>query len=173
MKIPRELLHAPMDEILGDDLLGAFKILGYTGIPVWTNTGCAFFCYMDKKTCRQVKSAVHSVKLEYHEIDGCPLIRFDVRVYDQPIDPLHFDAFSNVQDEHHLAALEALAEQEWLIFHWYRPDFKYTGSTGIHWTPEQRFAAAAILQQARDLVCLTDGGNFDRAKARYITENPL
>jgi hypothetical protein len=173
MKIPRELLEAPMDELLGDDLLGAFKKLGYTGIPIWTNTGCAFFCYMDKKTCRQVKSAVHNVKLEYHEIDGCPLLRFDIKIYDQPVQPLHFDVFPNVQNEHHLLAIEALTVQEWLIFHWYGPDFKYTGSTGVHWREEQRVATAAMINQAKELVARTGGGNFDKAKAKFMAENPI
>jgi hypothetical protein len=162
-----------MDDLMSGDLKKSFEMLGYGGRPLWTNTGCAFFCYMDKKTCRQVKGAVHNVKLEYHNIDGCPLIRFDVKVYDQIVDPLHFDAFLNISNPDHIPGIEALTEQEWLVFHWYGPDFKYSGSTAIHWPEDQRQMAKLIIDQAKEIISRTGGGDFDRAKAAFMARNPL
>lgn len=173
MEIPRHLLQGSMDDLMSGDLKLFFKLNGYGGQPVWTNTGCAFFCYMDKRTCNSVKGAVHDVKLELHEIDGCPIIRFDVKVYDRLVDPLHFDAFINIQNPDHLPVIEALTEQDWLIFHWYGPDFKYVRSTGIRWPAEQKEVAKAIIKQARNIITRTGGGDFNQAKAKYMKENPL
>jgi len=57
-----------MNELMCGDLREYFKRNGYGAVPEWTNTGCTFFCYMDNKTCRDVKGKVHKVRLEYYEI---------------------------------------------------------------------------------------------------------
>lgn len=175
MKIPRGILQAPMDELMSGDLLQFFKLHGYGGHPLWTNTGVAFFVYIDKRTIRECKGAIHDVKLELHEIDGCPLIRFDIKIYDRIGDPLHFDAFLNINrpDQNHTPLLEALMVQEWMIFHWYEPNFKYSNSTGIHWPETQRQAAKQIIEQAKEITVRTGGGNFDSAKTQYMALNPL
>lgn len=112
MKIPKEILQASMDDLMSGYLKEVFKKIGYGGIPIWTNTGCAFFCYMDDRTCKDVKGKVHNVKMEYYEIDECSLIRFDIVVYDDIINPLHFDAFLNIMNEDHECVSETLKEQD-------------------------------------------------------------
>ena len=190
MKIPRELLQAPMNELMSGDLKKYFIKNGYNGIPEWTNTGCAFFCYMDNGTCRDVKGKVHNVKLEYYEINGFPLIRFDIVVYDRLDQPLHFDSFINICDESCVYMLGALMEQEWLIFHWYGEDFRYSGSTGIKWKEENRKWVKEIWEKGKKCVdgigiddgIDSDGINvdkkemdvrFNKVKEKFIRENPL
>lgn len=189
MKIPKEILQAPMDDLMSGDLRKTFKKIGYGGIPEWTNTGCTFFCWMDNKTCRDVKGKVHNVKMEYYEIDGYPLIRFDVVVYDNIDNPLEFDSFLNVGNEDHGYMLGALMEQEWIVFHWYGENFKYRGSTGVRWKKENREWVKEIWEKGRE--CIRVGGvggvnsensmnsekdfnrMFDRAKKKFMRENPI
>ena len=166
-----------MDELMTGDLKETFKKIGYGGIPEWTNTGCTFFCYMDDRTCRQVKSAVHNVKLEYYEIDNCVLIRFNVVVYDRLDDPLRFDAFINMGNKNHNYMLDALMVQEWLIFYWYGEDFIYKRSTGIRWKEENRNWVKEIVRRGGEYIEKNrrDGVriDFDRVKDKFMRENPL
>ena len=100
---------------------------------------------MDK--CRDVKGKVHKVRLEYYEIIvndeseneiNYPLIRFEVVIYDRLDQPLEFGNFLNIGDKSCRYMLDALMIQEWIVFHWYGEDFKYRGSTGVHWREERR-----------------------------------
>jgi hypothetical protein len=170
MKLPPHILKAP-PEYLDENMIHAFRQLGFGCLPVWTSQGCALFVHVDSRTIRDCRYAVHSVKLELHEVDGCPLIRLDVTIYDRPDDPLRMDCFLNIKDEHQLPAIEALAEQEWLVFHWYDENLKYVRSSGIPWRPEQRQAARKIIEDARAIVNRTGGGDFNQAKEKFIQEN--
>ncbi len=162
-------------DYLDPNMVTAFRKMGYGCLPTWTNTGCALFTHVDSRTIRDCRNAVHSVKLELHEVDGCPLIWLDVKVYDRAVDPLHMDAFLNINrpDRDHEPALEALTEQEWLVFHWYDEKLKYIRSSGIHWPPEQREAARAIIDQAKAIITRTGGGDFDFAKMKFMAANPV
>jgi hypothetical protein len=173
-KIPDRIIKAP-PEYLDENLIQAFEVIGFGCVSLWTHTGCALFVHIDTRTIKSCRYAVHSVKLELHEVDGCPLIRIDVTVYDRPGDPLHMDSFLNInrEDQDHLPAIEALAEQEWMVFHWYDERLKYVRSSGIPWRPDQRETAKQIIQQAREIVARTGGGDFDRAKAIFSKANPI
>lgn len=171
-KLPPRILKAPPD-YLDENMVTAFKALGFGCLPVWTNLGCALFVHVDSKTIKDCRYAVHSVNLKLHEVDGCPLIRLDLKVYDRPRDPLHMDCFLNILNENHLPAIEALTEQEVVPFHWYDERLQYIRSSGIPWRQENREAAARIFEQARQIVERTGGGDFDAAKAKFIAENPL
>lgn len=172
MRIPKRILQAP-PEHLDENMIRAFKQVGFSCLPTWTNHGCALFVHVDKKTIRDCQSALHSVHLELHEIDACPLLRLDIKVYDRPHDPLHMDCFLNIQDKHGVYAIEALREQNWMVFHWYDAKLKYIRSSEIHWPEEQRKEASKMVETARQIVSRTGGGDFDRAKKRFIAENPL
>lgn len=172
MKIPKRILVAP-PEYLDENMVKAFKTIGYGCIPVWTNHGCALFVHIDSRTIKDCRYAVHSVNLELHVIDNAPLIRFDIKVYDRVDDPLHMDAFLNIQNEDHIPAIEALAEQQWMVFHWYDEDLKYVQSSSIRWQDENRKTAAEIIQKAKNVIVETGGGDFDRAKMEFMNKNPL
>jgi hypothetical protein len=128
---------------------------------------------MDSRTIKDCRYAVHSVRLELHEVDGCPLLRLDVAVYDRRQDPLRMDCFLNIQDEHAIHAVEALVEQEWMVFHWYDEQLRYVRSSGIHWPEENRKEATEMIAAAREIIARTGGGDFDRAKAKYMKQNPI
>jgi hypothetical protein len=173
-KIPSHILQAS-PKILDPNMISAFKLLGYNCIPTWTNVGCALFVHVDSRTIRECRNAVHSVKLELIEVDRCPLIRLDVRVYDRPVNPLHMDCFLNINrhDKKHLPAIEALTWQEWMVFHWYNERLEYVRSSGIHWGEEQWEAAKNIIEEAKAIVTRTGGGDFDLAKAKFMAANPI
>ena len=171
-RLPKEILEAP-PEYLHDEMIKAFGVIGYGSIPLWTNHGCAMFVHVDRKTIKDCKHAVHDIKLELHEIDSCPLIRFDIKVYDRVDDPLRMDAFLNIQDEGQLAAAEALGEQEWIVFHWYDENLIYVRSSGVRWSKDNQDTAFVIVRNAKRLVEENGGGDFDRAKAKFIRDNPL
>jgi hypothetical protein len=174
MKIPDHILQAP-PSYLDESMITAFKKMGYGCIPLWTSVGCALFTHVDSRTIRDCRNAVHSVKLELHEVDGCPLIRLDVKVYDRPSDPLHMDTFLNINrpGKDHNPAIEALAEQEWMIFHWYDEGLKYVRSSGVPWGMNQRETAKKIIAEARAIIGRTGGGDFDLAKVKFTAENPM
>lgn len=174
MQIPSHILKAPID-YLPDEMVDVFRRTGYGAIPNWTSHGCALFVHMDSKTIKNCRHAVHNVNLELYEVDGCPLIRIFVKIYDRLDSPLALEGFLNItrEDEHDLPAILALTEQEWFVLHWYDENLKYVRSTGVPWGPEQRSAAKEIVEKARAIMVRTGGGNFDRAKEKFIKENPL
>lgn len=174
MKLPPNIIQAPPDYV-DDNLREAFQQIGFGALPLWTNVGCAIFVHVDKKSIRDCRYAVHSVKMELLEIDGCPLIRLDIKVYDRPKDPLHMDCFLNIfhPNQGNLPAIEALTEQEYMVFHWYDENLKYVRSSGIHWPVQLREDAKKIIEEARAIVARTGGGDFDKAKAKFIANNPL
>jgi hypothetical protein len=128
---------------------------------------------MDARTIKACRYAVHSVRLELHEIGGCPLLRLDVKVYDRPGDPLYMDCFLNIREEHAVHAIEALTEQELMVFHWYDENLQYVRSSAIHWPEENRKEAAEMIATAREIIARTGGGDFDRAKAKFMSQNPI
>lgn len=174
MKIPPNILHAPLT-YLDENMIKAFKLSGFGCFPLWTNHGCALFVHIDKKSIKDCKNAVHSVRLELHEIDDCPLIRLAVKVYDRPGDPLHMDCFLNITrtDHDHIPMFEALTRQEWLIFHWYDEKLQYVRSSGIHWEPEQWEAVKEIAEKAAEVITRTGGGDFDKAKVKFMATHPV
>lgn len=174
MKLPKHILEAP-PTYLHENVIETFRRAGFCALPLWTHTGCALLVHLDKQSIKDCRYAVHSVELELHEVDGSPLIRIVATVYDRPSDPLRMDCFLNIArtDEGHDAAILALAEQEWFVFHWYDENLQYIRSSGVSWGPEQREAAKAIIEKAREIVDRTGGGDFDRAKAKFMSENSL
>lgn len=173
-KLPSHILKASLS-YLDENMITAFRQVGFGCLPVWTNHGCALFIRIDRRTINACRNAVHSVKLELHEVDGCPLIRLDVKVYDRLDDPLHMDCFLSIvrEDKSHLPAINALAEQDWMVFHWYDENLQYVRSSGIRWRKEQRETAKEIIMKAQEIVERTGSKDFDRAKAKFTRENPL
>jgi len=162
-----------MNELMCGDLKEIFKKIGYGGILTWTNMGCAFFCYIDTKTCRNIKGKLHNIKMEYYKIDGCPLIRFNIVIYDDLVNPLHFDSFLNVINEDHEYILEALKKQDRIIFHWYSEDFKYRGSTSVKWKEENRIITSEIIEKSKECVRVNGVKDFNKVKEKFMRENPL
>lgn len=173
-KLPKHILKAA-PTYLDENIIKAFKQIGFGAIPLWTAQGCALFVHIDTQTIKDCRYAVHNVKLELHEVDGCPIIRLNIKVYDRPGAPLHLDCFLNINrdDKDHLPAIEALTQQEWLVFHWYDDKLQYVRSSGIPWPEEQRNDASTIIQKAKSITAQTGGGDFDRAKAKFMAQNPL
>lgn len=116
---------------------------------------------------------IPSIKMEYYDIDRCPLIRFDIVVYDDIINPLHFDAFLNIMNEDHECVLETLKEQDRIIFHWYGEDFKYKGSTSVKWKEENRIIASEIIEKGKECVRFNSVKDFDNVKEKFMKKNTL
>lgn len=171
-KIPPEVLIAP-PEYLHPEMVKAFQKVGFGAIPIWTNTGCALFVHIDRKTIKDCRNAVHLAKVELYKIDGCPLIRMDIKVYDRPDAPLHMDCFLDITDKHSTSVIEALTEQEWLVFHWYDENLTYVRSSGIRWPVEQREEMKNIIAKAKEIIERTGGGDFNRAQAKFIATHPI
>ncbi len=171
-KIPPEILIAPPD-YLPPEIIEAFNQIGYGVIPIWTNMGCSLFIHIDSKTIKACKNAVHSVRLELYEIEKFPLIRLDIKIYDRLDDPLHMDCFLNITDKHQIPEIEALTEQEYLVFHWYNEDLKYVRSSAIKWPRQQREEAKEIINKAKEIIAKYGPGDFNKAKAKFIKDNPI
>lgn len=166
------VLVAP-PEYLDPETVKAFRLIGFGGLPKWTDKGCALFIHIDRETIEACRGAIHQVRVELHEVAGCPIIRIDVKVYDRQDDPLHFDCFLNIQNDNDVPAIEALAKQDTMVFHWYDEHLRYQRSSAINWPKEQRRAAMEIIKAAREIVSRTGGGDFDKAKAIFMEANPL
>ena len=88
------------------------------------------------------------------------MIRFEVVIYDRLDQPLEFDSFLNIGDKSYRYMLDALMIQEWIVFHWYGEDFKYRGSTGVHWREERR------IDSKNERI-------FNRVKSKFIKMFPM
>jgi len=172
MKVPPHILKAPPTH-LDENMIGVFNQIGFGCLPIWTDRGCSILVHVDRRTIKESRYAVHSIVLELHEIGGCPLIRIDIKVYDNTQNPLHMDCFLNIQDKRQNFSIEALCEQEWLVFHWYDEDLHYVRSSAVSWSLDNRNAAKKIIEQSHQIISLTSGGDFDAAKRRFIADNPL
>lgn len=171
-KIPSEILIV-LPDYLPLQMVEAFQIIGYGAIPQWTNTGCSLFVYMDTETINACRRAEYLLKLELLDVDGFPLIRLDITIYDRPDDPLRMDCFFNITSEYDMPMLEALSEQQWVVFHWYNEDLKYICSTAVRWPEKQRKEAKLILEKAREMISRKPSISFMEAKTKYMMANPL
>jgi len=172
MKVPPHILKAPPTH-LDENMIKVFNQIGFGCLPIWTDKGCAIFVHVDKRSIKDCRYAVHSVALELNEVDGCPLICIDIKVYDDPQNPLHMDCFLNIQDKQQNFSIEALCEQEWLVFHWYDEDLHYVRSSAVSWGSDNRNVVKDIIKQSYEIINLIGGGDFDAAKRKFIAGNPL
>ncbi|MCL6559212.1 MAG: hypothetical protein K6U74_10530 [Firmicutes bacterium] len=131
-QFPEKIAVLPPNE-LSKNIREALLQIGYGCLPVWTGDGCSLFVRIDRATAEACRNVPYAVRLELHEVDGCPLLRLGVTVYDRPSDPLRMDCFLNVQNEHDLPVVKVLVEQERLIFHWYDEALRYVHSAAIRW----------------------------------------
>ncbi len=169
-----ELIMGPPEEII-NSMKDAFILSGFGGVPYWTDRGCAFVMYADKKTCLGVKNVPYYIAMELHKVNYFPLIRFLVIIFDQPDNPFKTDFFLNVdaKDRDHIPLLNALKEQSSVSFFWFDENFEYQGSTKTNWGKDQRETAKMILEVAEEV--LADGCeySFKEAKEKFMRENPL
>ena len=146
----------------------------YACVTQATDQGVAFVLKAPAKDIQSVRGTVPvQVWCSLFDHPEAPVIRTVIKIYDQPLFPLAFETFCNVDDPQQRDDFAALAEQEHLILLFYDEELRHRLNKLV---PNPRDEALPrILAQAQELRAAIpdDRFNFDAAKARVMEETRL
>lgn len=160
-----------MSSELPPNLRQAFELIGYGCLPTLSQAGCTLVVHVDRQTIDDCRGAPHDIRLELHEVGGCPVIRMAVRVL--IADPLTMDCYLNIQDAYMVEMIESLATQERLVTMWYDERLRPVRASAVTWHDTNRNTAREIIDRARQLVAETGGGDWEAARAAVMAANPI
>lgn len=169
-ELPQHLLRPPEVYIDGH-IKKVFELSGFGGIPLWTETGCTIFVNTQSNIIDAFQGSSPSIQLQFEEMDGVPLIWFDILLADKNGENQNVCVFLNILDEQSIACLQALPYQRWIVIHWYDENREYAKSSGVEWNPENQRKVKAIAEQAREVIERTGGGDFEEAKGQVLHNN--
>jgi len=160
-EIPQQLLRPPEAYVDGH-VKSIFEMAGFGGLPLWTQSGCTLFVHTHESVIEVSRAGSISVELRFEEVDGVPLIWFDLNFEDQA-EGSGVYVFLNILDEQSVACLQALPYQRWIVIHWYDQNREYKTSSAVEWSPENQKRVRAVTEKAREVIERTGGGDFDEA----------
>ncbi len=170
-KLPQHLLRPP-EEYIDGHIKRAFDLSGFGGIPLWTQSGCTIFVNAESSLIDAYQQKGSSVELKFEEVDGVPLIWFDLLLSDNNEENQSICVFLNILDEQSVSCLQALSYQRWIVIHWYDEDREHVTSSAVEWSSENQRKAKEVTTKARQVIETTGGGDFEEAKAQITGENP-
>ncbi len=135
-------------------------------IPVCSPYGCTLYFCMSEDMLRECRNKTQMIRMELHIIDGFPIVKIEVKIFADS--PVKMDCFLNVNDSLDLESIESLTKQDSVIFHIYDKNIKYVRSTMLEWPEESRQRAEEIVEVIKNTLSKYGGGNFEKAKAKYL-----
>jgi len=143
---------------------------GYGCMAVEADIGVVHVCHASDVDITGFKDTQVASHWQLIKMPTAPLIRLELVIVDNPVNPFRFESFLNVAEEDQTKILAELANQESLYIAFYGDDLSYRFTKTIHhdfqqWqlldelTEEARCYWESIPQEERD---------FDRARMTFI-----
>ena len=156
---------------LGPELQALLRQIEAGGVPLLQADGAPMVLAKlpTSKRLTNVPIGYGEMELNHYEPEG-PVVRMVFRVFDQPANPIVFDAFINPNTPADRKLLEQMATAPYLYFHGFGVGamLPYLGSKRLDWKPEHRRGAEAILAQTQNTVT-----QWPAAKERWMRETDL
>jgi hypothetical protein len=171
-KLPENLLRPP-GEYLHGQIKKVFMQTGFGAIPLWTESGCTIFVHTRSSIIKNSQGSNLSIDLRFEEVDGVPLIWFDLLLVDQDQEQHNVYVFLNILDDQSVSCLQALPYQRWIVIHWYDENREFHSSSAVEWSPVNQKKVKTVTEQARGVIERTGGGDFEEAMNRVKGNVPL
>ena len=158
---------------LPEELKAVLKKTGYGCLAAEADIGVVHVCHaQDVDIVGFAEKPVIS-RWQLIKMPNAPLIRLELIIIDNPVNPFRFESFLNVAEEDQAFILAQLANQESLYLAFYGDDLEYKYTKSIphdfqqwqlldEFTEEAKCYWESIPQEEQD---------FDKAKAIFISNN--
>jgi hypothetical protein len=163
----------PLD-ILPTEIRQVFEETGYGCLAAETNIGVVHVCHAASSDIEGFANKPVLYQWQLVKMPTAPLIRLELAILDNPINPYKFESFLNVAQEDQLLVLTRLANQDRLYLAFYGDDFqhrftKIVGHDEQQWQYLDDLVAEAV--KYWDQIPL-EQWSFDQAKVAFMNGYP-
>lgn len=149
------------------------ELLAYTGygcLAVETDNGIVHICHASDRDIASFKEAPVRYQWQLIMMPTAPLIRLELVVLDNPVNPFKFESFLNVAEADQAQVLADLVEQDELALAFYGDDLTYRYAKVISHDARQRNKLESFVVQAGHYWgrIEPEQRDFDLAKAAFM-----
>jgi hypothetical protein len=152
-----------------------FEQTGYGCLAAETDQGVVHVChaadrdiagFSDKPICYQWQLLI---------LPTAPLLRLEITILDQPLNPYRFESFLNVDQEDQARILAELANQDHLSLAFHGDDLAYRYTRALtHGEQQWQYLDELAMAATNHLQAIPEGQrDFDLAKATFIRGSSL
>ena len=155
---------------LPPELRAALEQSGYGCLAVETNVGVIHVCHAPDNDIAGFANKPVSFQWQLVKMPTAPLLRLEMKIMDQPLNPFKFESFLNVADEEQAMILNHLANQDRLYLAFYGDDLTYHYTKTVQHDEQQWQQLDEIVGAAQEYwqQLPTDKRDFDKAKADFM-----
>lgn len=125
-----------------------FEYTGYGCLAAGSDRGIVHVCHAADKDIANFVNKPMAARWDLIEMPTAPLIRLELTVFDNPLNPCCFESFLNVADLKQRAVLTELASQEELYLAFYGDDLAYRYTSVLPHSEHQWQQLDDIIAQA-------------------------
>ncbi|MCI0558935.1 MAG: hypothetical protein MN733_10600 [Nitrososphaera sp.] len=156
--------------VLPPEIREVFENVGYGCLPVEMNIGVVHVCHIPTADIEGFAGKPVLCQWQLIEMPTAPLIRLEMVIFDNPLNPYRVESFLNVGEEDQLKALTRLANQDKVYLAFYGDNLKYQFTQTIEHGKEQWQQLDEIIVWALTLwnKLPAHQRDFDRAKREFM-----
>lgn len=158
---------------LPSEIQEVFERFGYGCLAAETNIGVVHICHATDVDIEGFANKPVRYQWQLIKMPTAPLIRLELVVVDQPLNPYRFESFLNVAEEDQARALNQLANQDELHLAFYGDSLKYQFTKSIPHDEQQWQQLDELVEQANHYweELPPAQRDFDKAKAEFIRQS--
>ncbi len=155
---------------LSPEIRQAFEKTGYGCLAAETNVGIVHVCHAPDSDIQGFIGKPVLYQWQLIKMPSAPLIRLEMTIVDNPLNPFKFESFLNVANEDQAKVLTKMADQDKLHLAFYGDDLNYRFTKVVNHDEQQWQLLDELVIQAHDYLTQipADQQNFDRAKAEFM-----
>ena len=159
----------PIADELPREIREVFEKTGYGSLAVETDAGVVHVCHAANRDIEGFAGMPVVYQWQLIRMPTAPLIRLEIKILDNLLNPYHFESFLNVEQEDQARVLAQLAGQDQLYLAFYGEDLKYCFTKVVeHGVQQWQYLDELIVQAADYLNTIPkDQQDFDQAKAAF------
>jgi len=160
---------APTDELPGE-IREVFERTGYGCLAAETNIGVIHVCHAADSDIESFANKPVLYQWQLIEMPTAPLIRLEMTILDDLVNPYKFESFLNVGREDQARVLAQLANQDRLYLAFYGDDFHHRFTKIVNHDRQQWQYLDELVSEAIDYwgEIPSEQRDFDRAKAEFM-----
>ncbi|MCA9875415.1 MAG: hypothetical protein KC441_17210 [Anaerolineales bacterium] len=149
-----------------------FEQTGYGCLATETNVGIVHVCHAPDVDIEGFRGQPVVYQWQLIAMPTAPLIRLEMAVLDDPLNPFRFESFLNSADPDQAKVLAGLSQQAQLQMAFYGDDLAYHFTKVVaHESQQQQQLAEVIQRAARYWTTLPpESHDFDQAKADFMCQ---
>lgn len=162
--------HFPTRADLPTEIRDVFEKFGEGCLAAETNIGVVHVCHASDADIQGFASKPVRYQWQLIKMPTAPLIRLELVVVDQPLNPYRFESFLNVAEEDQARVLSQLANQNELHLAFYGDNLNYRFTKSVTHDEQQWQQLDQLVEQANRYweELPPKQRDFDKAKAEFI-----